>query len=126
MICGTHELYRTGLSKRNLTVVPNSVLEAMVNSHKYLYPRDKIFVIRPSDFTPAKRNEILEELRDGEYVCAYMAFSSFDMIVMSKRYWVQKKKERITELKRASAMAKTKKESNMLLVEADCLAIVQG
>lgn len=124
MVCGVHELYRTGLSKRNLIVVPNGVLEASVNSHKYLYPNDNILVIRPSDFTPAKRNERLEELRDGDYVCAYMAFSSFDMVVMSKRYWVQKKQERITELRRASATAKTKKESNMLSSEADYLALL--
>ena len=51
-----------------------------------------------------------------------MAFSSFDMIVMSKRYWIQKKQKRIAELRRAAITAHTKKESNMLTSEADYLA----
>lgn len=121
MVCGAHELYRTGISRRNLIVVPNSVLESTVSSHKLLYPNDKILVISPSDFTPSKRNDALAELRDGDYVCAYMAFSSFDMIVMSKQYWVQKKQKRLAELKRAASMAQTKKEAKMLDSEANCL-----
>lgn len=118
IVCGVHELYRTKLSTHNLIVVPNSVLEATVNSHRYLYPDDKIFVIKPSDFTPANRNALLEKVKDGDFVCTYMAFSSFDMIVMSKEYWVTKQQSRIKELKKAAAAADTKREKKMLSAEA--------
>lgn len=121
MICGVHELYRTGLSTRNMIVVPNGVLESTVMCHKKLYPKDRILVIRPSDFTPAVRREALEKIRDGEYVCVYLAFSSFDMIVMSKNYWISKKARRINELRRAAASAKNKRESNILTSEAERL-----
>ncbi len=123
MICGAHELYRTGMSGRTLTVVPNSVLESTVRSHRLLYPDDRILVICPSDFVPAKRNGMLEELRDGDYVCAYMAFSSFDMIVMSKNYWVQKQRDKITELRRAAAVSRTLQMTTMLSSKADRLAL---
>lgn len=122
MICGAHELYRTGLSKRNLIVVPNNTLGAAELSHKYLYSDDNILVVCPADFTPDKRNEVLEEIRDGDYVAVYMASSSFDMLVMSKKYWIDKQQKRITELRRAASAKANEKEKHMLNSEADELA----
>lgn len=122
MICGAHELFRTGLSRKNLIVVPNSVLNAAVSSHHLLYPQDHILVVDPADFTPSNRNRILEKIRDEEYVAIYMAFSSFDMVVMSKRYWIEKKQRRILELRRASANASDDKEQSMLGRAADRLS----
>ena len=122
MICGAHELYRTGLSRRNLIVVPNNTLGAVERSHKYLYPSDNILVISPADFKPDKRNEVLEEIRDGDYVAVYMAFSSFDMLVMSKKYWVEKQQKRIIELRRAAGVKANENEKRMLNSEADQLA----
>ena len=122
MICGAHELYRTGVSRRNLIVVPNNTLGAAEISHKYLYPDDKILVISPADFTPDKRNEVLEKIRDGDYVAVYMAFSSFDMLVMSKKYWTEKQQKRIMELRRAAGAKTNEEEKRMLNSEADELA----
>ncbi len=103
-ICaGVHELYRMKLSRKNLVVVPNNVLKATVNAHKLLYPKDKILAIYPKDFTPAHRPETLCKMRDGDYVAIYMAYSSFDMIVMSKSYWVKKMSDEIQGLRNAIA-----------------------
>lgn len=105
MIVSAHELHRMGLSHKNLIVVPNNVLRATVDAHHKLYPDDEILAVYPTDFTPKKRCKALNTLRDKEYVCAYMAYSSFDMVVMSKDYWIKKKQADINALQRSLACA---------------------
>lgn len=114
-ICaGVHELYRMKLSRKNLVVVPNNVLKATVNSHKLLYPKDKILAVFPKDFTPSKRAEVLRKVRDEDHVAIYMAYSSFDMIVMSKSYWVKKMTDEIQSLRVAISCTVNTVEKKML------------
>lgn len=122
MIVSCHELYRVGLSKKNMIVVPNAILRATADRHALLYPRDRILVVTPKDFAPAHRNAVLEEIRDGDYVAVYLPYSSFDMITVSKRYRIREQQERIDVLRRAAACAGHKKESAALLSEAERLA----
>ena len=84
IVISTHELYRTGLSKKNLVVVPNNILQDFEQAHRLLYPNDRILVITPKLFN-SRRAEMLEEVRDGDYTAVYMAYSSFKMVPMSKR-----------------------------------------
>lgn len=41
IVISAHELYRTGLSRHNLVVVPNQILQDFEQAHKLLYPDDK-------------------------------------------------------------------------------------
>ncbi len=100
MIGSVHELYRMGLSKKNLVVVPNNVLQATVDAHRYLYKDDNILVIHPDDFKPGSKNILLQKIRDNDYVAVYMAYSSFDQVVMSKQYYIDKMEAEINEYKR--------------------------
>lgn len=102
MIISVHELYRMGISRKNMIVVPNNVLKATVNTHRYLYKDDNILAVYPKDFTPSSRNEILEEIKNGDYTAVYMAYSSFDMIVMSKQYYVDKLSNEIRAIRAAA------------------------
>jgi len=135
MIGAAHELKRMGLSEKNLIVVPNSILKATVDLHQRLYPNDQFLAIYPKDFTPSKRDEALRAIKEGDYVCIYMAYSSFDMVVMSKDYWILKHQRDIADLERAasncsdkaekhsleSEIAKRKKQLSKFVVEAtDC------
>ena len=105
LIMGLHERKRMGLSEKNLVVVPNNVLEAFERTHRYLYPDDNILVIRPEkEFKPANRQKTLERIRDEDFVAVYMAYSSFEMIPMSRQYRLDQKAEEIRSL-RASANA---------------------
>ncbi len=114
-ICaGVHELYRMKLSRKNLVVVPNNVLKATVNAHKLLYPGDKILAVFPKDFTPSKRAEVLRKVRDEDFVAIYMAYSSFDMIVMSKSYRVKKMTDEIQSLRVAISCTVNTAEKKML------------
>lgn len=122
MIVSVHELKRMGLSDKNLIAVPNNVLKATVDAHTLLYKDDKILTVYPKDFTPDSRNEILAKIRDGDYVAVYMAYSSFDMIVMSKKYYVDKLSKQISELKSAAFNAKEKYEKKALERQAKALS----
>lgn len=106
IIIGLRERYRMGLSKKILVVVPNNVLEAFERAHRYLYPNDKILVIHPNrEFSPANRQKTLEKIRDEDYVAIYMAFSSFEMVHMSRRYKLDRKAEEIRLLQAKVATA---------------------
>ena len=122
MCAGIHEMYRMKLSRKNLVVVPNNVLQATVDAHKYLYPKDKILAIFPNDFTLEFRQKALEQIRDGDYVAIYMAYSSFDMIVMSKDYWIDKMTSEINSLRNAIANAVRKEEQKMLEKKKELLS----
>ncbi|MEE0955802.1 MAG: helicase-related protein [Eubacterium sp.] len=98
MVVSAHELNRIGLSSHTLIVVPNNVLDGAVSIHKKLYPDDSILVIRPKDFTPDKRDAAVEALRSGGYTAAYMAYSSFDMIGLSRKYREEELEARIRDL----------------------------
>jgi len=114
MIISVHELYRMDISRKNMIVVPNNVLKATVNSHRYLYKDDKILAVYPKDFTPENRNKVLEEIKNGDYVAVYMAYSSFDMIVMSKQYYVDKLSGEIRTTRAAAYNTNNKHEKAAL------------
>ena len=107
MIAGVHERKRMGLSEKNLVVVPNNVLEAFETAHQLLYPADPILVVHPEGFRPARRKRVLERIRDEEFTAIYMAYSSFDMIPMSRQYRLDQKRE---EIRRYRALASASKD----------------
>ena len=122
IVCGVHELYRIGRSKKNLIVVPNNILQDFEKAHRKLYPNDKILVITPAMFALKNRVRILEEIRDGDYTAVYMAFSSFNMLKMSKDYKARQMSKEVSVLRAAAANASTKTEEHTLMNSADKLS----
>ena len=118
MVVSVHELHRLGLSYKNMVVVPNNVLGAAVDAHRLLYPDDNILTVYPRDFSPATRNSVLCRIRDEEQVAVYMAYSSFDMLRMSKEYHVGKMRTRIAELNAAASSKSSATEKHILESEA--------
>lgn len=121
IIAGVHELKRMGLSKKNLVVVPNGVLQATVDAHHLLYPNDKILAVFPKDFTPKYRDEILKRIQTEDFCAIYMAFSSFDMIEMSMQYWIDKFKAEIKTISLAIAKCTQRREKRVLEAEHNAL-----
>ncbi len=105
LIMGIHERYRLGLSRKNLMVVPNNVLDAFESAHRSLYPANKILVINPKDFSPSNRQKMLQKVRDENYAAVYMASSSFNMIQMSRDYRLDCTSEEIRSLRADAAAA---------------------
>lgn len=117
-VVSAHEMYRMGLSRKTLIVVPNNVLGATVDAHRLLYPEDDILAVYPKDFVPKKRAETLARIRDESHVCVYMAYSSFDMVQMSKNYYIQKQLRDLNALRTAAANASSAREKHALEAEA--------
>lgn len=122
LIMGVHERKRMGLSEKNLIVVPNNVLEAFERAHRYLYPEDNILVVRPDrEFSLAHRSKTLRQVRDNDYTAVYMAFSSFEMIHMSRQYKLTQKAEEIHSLRAKAVKTSDSWEKNALEATASRL-----
>ena len=87
MIAAAHELKRMGLSKKNLIVVPNDIVNQWESLYKEMYPTAKILVIRSKDFTPGKKNETLTKVKDNDYDSIIIPYSSFDKIPLSPDFY---------------------------------------
>lgn len=82
MIVAGMEMRRTGISKRNFYVVPNSIIGQWTDIFKELYPSANIKSILPKDFTNTKRQNVLMDIKENDYDAVIMAHSSFDLIKM--------------------------------------------
>ncbi|MBR3837736.1 MAG: hypothetical protein IKJ74_06270 [Clostridia bacterium] len=121
MIASVHELYRLKISRKNMVVCPNHLLSAMVNAHRLLYPSDRLMVVSPQKFKPSQRRRVLEEIRDGDVTAVYMAATCFDMVVMSRNYYVDQMEKEIRALRGATFVA-SEQEKKMMERRADSLS----
>ena len=93
MIASGMELKRMGLSDKNLYVVPNNLVGQWKKMFSDLYPNSNVLIVSSKDFTPTKRQEALAKIKTQNYDGIIMASSCFDMIPLSKDYYVRKYKE---------------------------------
>lgn len=97
-MCGVHELIRMNLGKKAMIVLPNTTFDSAVNTYLDMYKDDSVLAVYPKkDFRPAKREETLAKVKSDKYKVIFMAYSSFDMITLSKQYTLKKKEERLVE-----------------------------
>ncbi|MEE0913454.1 MAG: DEAD/DEAH box helicase family protein [Ruminococcus sp.] len=119
MIAAGMELRRMGISKKNLYVVPNNIVGQWENIFLTLYPDANILIVEPKKFTPEKREEILENIRDNDYDAVVMAYSCFEMIPLSFDYYereinFQKEMiEKITKTKNKATSRLTRKSKEL-------------
>lgn len=85
MIAAGMELRRMRLSKKNLYVVPNSIVGQWRKTFLSMYPDANLLVVDSKNFTPDKRGYTLEKIRDNDYDGIIMAYSCFDRIPFSKQ-----------------------------------------
>ena len=100
-MCGVHELIRLGLGKKAMIVLPNNTLDQAVKTYQELYPQDKILTVYPKkDFVPAKREETIHKMATGDCRVILMAYSSFDMLSLTKDYKIAQKKQEMEACER--------------------------
>ena len=87
MIAAAHELKRMGLSKKNLIVVPNDIVNQWESIYKEMYPNAHILVIRAKDFTPNKKNKTLTRIIKEDFDSIIIPYSSFDKISLSPNFY---------------------------------------
>ena len=93
MIAAGMELRRMGLSKKNLYVVPNNLVGQWRDIFLTLYPDANILCIEPKGFLPAKREHVLETIRDKDYDGIIMAYSCFEGIGLSQAHYIKELEE---------------------------------
>ena len=89
MVAAGMELRRMGLSQKNLYVVPNNLVGQWRNIFLQLYPQAHLLCVEPRNFTPAKRDAMLQNIRDKDYDGIIMAYSCFEQISLSKEYCIK-------------------------------------
>lgn len=102
MIAAGMELKRTGISKKNVYVVPNNLVGQWKDIFLSMYKNARLLVIEPKSFTPAKRQATLKRMRDEEFDGIIMAYSSFNLIPMSYDHKTQRIEEEIEKYKKAN------------------------
>ena len=107
MIAAGMEMRRIGISRKNMYVVPNGIVGQWEEMFKRLYPKSHILVVDPHSFAPKKRNEILIQMKCGDYDGILIAYSCFGMIRMSLAYEESLLNKKIEKIKTSNAKRNT-------------------
>lgn len=100
MVAAGMELRRMGLSKKNMYVVPNNIVGQWQSIFLSMYPSAKLLVVEPKKFSPAKRDEMLEKMRDEDYDGIIIAYSCFERIPFSPRYNINIFQEQLEQVEK--------------------------
>lgn len=84
MAAAAMELRRLGISKRNLFVVPNNILEQWNHEFQLLYPDAAVLMVEPKNFTPSNRKRVLRNIIEHDYDAILMGYGSFSLIPLSR------------------------------------------
>lgn len=126
MIAAGHELRRMGLSKKNLFVVPNNIIQQWESIYKMMYPKDNILVVTNKIFKPEKREETLRKMKENDYSAIIIDYASFSLLKLSPRFYINKFNELKTSLSSLNYKQRTpttnRKLSNLNKKEEDYLA----
>ncbi len=99
MIAAAMEMRKSGLSRKNLFVVPNNIVGQWEKMFTDLYPQAKVLTIEPKSFTPEKRNKVLRQIQREDYDGIIMAYSCFDMIPLSQQWLLDDIHDTVDEYK---------------------------
>ena len=106
MIAAGMELRRMGLSQKNLYVVPNNIVGQWRDIFLSMYPSANLLTVEPKSFTPSKRENMLEKIRDEEFDGIIMAYSCFEQIPLSQKFYVDQLQDTQTRIKEMAEDAK--------------------
>ncbi len=102
MIAAGMELRRLGKSKKNLYVIPNNILPQWANMFRTMYPDAKLLIVDRKNFNVNKRGKTLQRIIDEDFDAILMAYSSFDLLSLSKQYYTDLYKNRMLALEKAN------------------------
>ncbi len=83
MIAAGMKMRQIGISKKNMYVVPNSIIGQWRSLFERLYPKANILCIEPSSFTSNKREKAICDIKNGDYDGIIIAYSCFGEIPVS-------------------------------------------
>ncbi|MCD8201469.1 MAG: DEAD/DEAH box helicase family protein, partial [Clostridia bacterium] len=83
MVAAGMEMRRTGLSDKNMYVVPNNIVVQWTDIFRQIYPTADVLSISPKDFTPAKREKTLLKIQEEDHDAIIIPYSCFERIPVS-------------------------------------------
>lgn len=101
MIAAGMEMKRLGKSDKNLYVVPNNILPQWRDAFYKCYPNINLFVVDSHNFSSKKREKTLEAIKNEDFDAILMAYSCFDMLCLSRKYYFDTYNKRLTMLEKA-------------------------
>ena len=118
MIAAGQEMKRMGLSAKNMYVVPNNIVGQWKKIFSIMYPNARLLCVDPKNFTPNKREAMLERIKNEDFDGIIIAYSCFEQIPLSKDYYMDALKEKkklvsdlIIQKDKATSKLKKKKEN---------------
>ena len=128
MIAAGQELRRMGLSNKNMYVVPNNLVGQWKNIFLSMYPSANLLCVEPKTFTKAKREEVLIRMRDEDFDGIIIAYSCFEMIPLSKEFYMQELREKSAQInkviiRKSKVTSKLKKKKEELEKKLSELAV---
>ena len=124
MVAAGQEMKRMGLSSKNMYVVPNNIVGQWKSTFAVMYPNAKLLCIDPKNFTPNKRQKVLERIRNEDFDGIIIAYSCFEQIPLSKDYYVEElkaKKEVVSKLATQKGKATSKQKQKKKNLKKRCL-----
>ena len=107
MIAAAMEMRRMGISRKNMFVVPPTLTGQWEEVFRKMYPTARLLVVTNKNFGPRDRQKTLEKMRDGEWDGIIIAYSSFDMIPLSREYYENLYEDGLKEIERSKEKLKS-------------------
>ena len=101
MIAAAMMMRQSGLSRKNMFVVPNNIVGQWEKIFTELYPMARLLVIDPKNFKAPVRDKTMEKLKYGDYDGIIIAYSCFDMIPLSAEFVNNQMRTKLNEIDKA-------------------------
>ena len=85
MIAAAMEMRKSGLSRKNMFVVPNNIVGQWEKMFTDLYPQAKVLAVEPKSFTPEKRNKVLSQIQKEDYDGVIIAYSLWRLLAERRK-----------------------------------------
>lgn len=110
MLASASEMKRLGICKKIMMVIPNASFENFLIEIEKYYPDNQYLIIYPKKFSQNKEHYLNLIKEQGEqYAAIIMAVSSYTMLDMTKKYYLE---ENENETRRVKAALNTEKAGN--------------
>lgn len=119
MLASAAEMKRLGICKKIMMVIPNASFENFLMEIDKYYPDEEYLIIYPKKFSQKKKYYLDLIKEQGEqYAAIIMAVSSYMMLDMSKKYYLD---ENESEIRRVKAALNAEKAGNIYGEDAGIL-----
>jgi len=101
MIAAGMELKRLGKSQKNMYVIPNNIMPQWRKMFLEMYPHANILIVDRRNFNSKKRADTLNRIITEDFDAILITYSCFDMLSLSKKYYVEFYEKRLQMLTKA-------------------------